>query len=187
MPHDPPALSPSGEELAPTQVDVSDLIDSPGASRPVELDVAAPAGFEIPLTELGPVIEVDGVLESLVDGILLRGSVAAELVQTCARCLTDLEPTTTTAQVAELYSDPTTLEDPSDVEAGYVITDGSIDIDAMLRDTLAQATAVAPLCRADCAGLCPTCGIDRNQDTCDCADDPVDDRWSALSDLKLNP
>jgi uncharacterized protein len=43
---------------------------------------------------------------------------------------------------------------------------------------------IAPVCRQDCAGLCPTCGIDRNVATCDCLVAVADPRWDALSQLK---
>ena len=41
----------------------------------------------------------------------------------------------------------------------------------------------APLCRDDCAGLCPVCGIDRNAAECDCDLNPPDPRWDALRAL----
>lgn len=186
MPHDP-------QELSSTVMDVSDLIDQPGASRQVGLDVPAPQEFEVPLTRFGEIVAVDGVLESLVDGILLRGTVSADVDQTCSRCLEALPTATVAADVAELFSDPATAEVDGDIEVGYTIgADRRIDIDALVRDALAAATTAAPRCRPDCAGLCPTCGINRNRESCNCADVPVDDRWSALSnlklsDLKLNP
>lgn len=180
-------MSHDQHELAPTRVEVSDLIDSPGASREVGLDVARPEGFEVPLNTFGDVVSVDGVLESLVDGVLLRGTVAVGITQTCARCLQPITPGTLTAHVAELFSDSKAAEVDSDVEEGYEIANGMIDIDALIRDALAEQVPVAPHCRPDCAGLCPTCGVDRNTTTCDCTDVPVDGRWSALSDLKLNP
>jgi uncharacterized protein len=43
-----------------------------------------------------------------------------------------------------------------------------------------------PLCKDDCAGICPTCGIDRNAGTCDCDAVVTDPRWSALENLKLD-
>lgn len=181
MPHDL-------EELDTTIVDVGDLIDQPGASRQVGLDVPAPDAFEVPLTTYGPVVAIDGVLESLVDGILLRGTVSVDADQTCARCLEPVPTAEVVAEVAELFSDPASAEVDSDIEVGYTISAGGhIDLDALLRDALATATPTAPLCSSDCAGLCPTCGINRNRETCECADVPVDDRWSVLSDLKLNP
>jgi uncharacterized protein len=39
------------------------------------------------------------------------------------------------------------------------------------------------LCREDCAGLCPICGVDLNTGTGSCVAESVDERWSALRDL----
>ncbi len=44
---------------------------------------------------------------------------------------------------------------------------------------------LVPLCRADCRGLCPTCGVDHNVATCDCATDEPDPRWAALRSLEI--
>ncbi len=41
-----------------------------------------------------------------------------------------------------------------------------------------------PLCREDCAGLCPTCGADRNLGPCGCRVEPVDPRWAGLAALR---
>lgn len=190
MPHATP-------ELPPTALDVSDLTGSPGATRQVELDVPVPPGFEVPLTRFGPsdreergddaAVAVDGVLESLVDGVLLRGTVAVDVQQQCALCLTDLPTARVTAEVAELFAQPDPDADPADAEPGYEIADDRIDIDAMIRDALAEQVADAPRCRPDCAGLCPTCGADRNTVDCDCADQVADPRWAALADLDVNP
>jgi uncharacterized protein len=38
------------------------------------------------------------------------------------------------------------------------------------------------LCRADCAGLCPECGVNRNLEQCSCGA-PIDLRWAALGAL----
>jgi uncharacterized protein len=41
-----------------------------------------------------------------------------------------------------------------------------------------------PLCREDCAGLCPTCGRDRNRGRCGCPEGGGDPRWAALATLR---
>jgi uncharacterized protein len=56
----------------------------------------------------------------------------------------------------------------------------------MVRENILLEAPLAPLCRPDCAGLCPTCGIDLNSATCDCVTAVVDPRWEALSQLKVN-
>jgi uncharacterized protein len=40
-----------------------------------------------------------------------------------------------------------------------------------------------PLCRADCSGLCPTCGKDLNEGQCNCERTEIDPRWAKLSKL----
>jgi uncharacterized protein len=40
-----------------------------------------------------------------------------------------------------------------------------------------------PLCKPDCKGLCPHCGIDLNVEQCNCADADVDERMAALRAL----
>ena len=60
----------------------------------------------------------------------------------------------------------------------------SIDVEPLLREQFVLSVPFAPLCREDCQGLCPQCGIDRNTGTCAC-EKPVDPRLAALKDLKL--
>jgi uncharacterized protein len=178
-------------ELPPTTVDVSALLDQAGATRQVRLDVPVPAGFAVPLTDFrgepDAEVRVEGVLESLLEGILLRGEVAVHVAQQCALCLADLAPREVVAEVAELFDDPAQAADPTDLEPGYLIHDAQIDVDALVRDALAQAIPDAPRCRPDCAGLCPSCGIDRNAGDCTCDDQVADARWAALADLDINP
>jgi len=61
----------------------------------------------------------------------------------------------------------------------------AIDLEPLLREQLILAVPFAPLCREDCKGLCPQCGIDRNFATCNC-EGPLDPRFAALKGLKLS-
>jgi uncharacterized protein len=165
---------------------VADLVDAPGASRRVDLDVPVPEGFDVPLVTLSEPLHLSGVLESVVDGLLVRGELAADIGASCARCL---EPVTerVVTDVVELFQDPrkTPTEDLEAVDEGYEIRDGQIDLDALLRDALAPALPTRPLCRDDCAGLCAQCGANRNDAPCDCAETDHDPRWAALEGLQL--
>ena len=58
-----------------------------------------------------------------------------------------------------------------------------MDLEALLRDTLVEALPLQPLCRPDCRGLCPQCGMDLN-DHPDHHHEMMDDRWAALEGLK---
>jgi uncharacterized protein len=165
---------------------VTDLVDRPGESRRVDLSLPAPEGFEHPLVALREPLRVEGVVESVVDGILVRGELTVAVDVACSRCL---EPMTdeVRADVTELFHDPAKLDadELDEVDAGYEITEGTIDLDALLRDTLAPALPTQPRCREDCAGLCPSCGVNRNEATCACHDEHDDPRWAALQGLRL--
>jgi uncharacterized protein len=55
-----------------------------------------------------------------------------------------------------------------------------LDTTPILMEQLQLNIPMKPLCREDCAGLCPQCGVDRNQVRCSCAESDVDPRWQAL-------
>lgn len=163
---------------------VADLVDRPGASRPVDLALPVPDGLELPLAAVTAPLRLTGVLESVVDGLLLRGSLRSDVELSCARCLTPVLATVT-AEVVELFSDPATVDPHDEVEPGYELVDARIDVDTLLRDALVPALPQRPLCLPGCRGLCPDCGADRNVVACTCAADPLDPRWTALQGLRL--
>jgi uncharacterized protein len=59
-----------------------------------------------------------------------------------------------------------------------------IDLEPVVREQFVLAVPYAPLCKDDCAGLCPQCGVDRNLEACSC-EAPPDPRFAALRGLKL--
>jgi len=59
-----------------------------------------------------------------------------------------------------------------------------IDLEPLFREQFVLSVPYAPLCREDCKGLCPQCGIDRNTATCSC-EKPIDPRLAPLKGLKL--
>ena len=44
----------------------------------------------------------------------------------------------------------------------------SVDIDSDVRDEIVLEHPIRILCRKDCRGLCPTCGSNLNEGSCDC-------------------
>lgn len=155
-------------------------MNRPGATSSLDRVVPAPAELSEDLVAIGPQVTVHALIESVVDGLLVRGFVSAPAQVACSRCLVE-RSADITADVAELFCPP----GDDGVEAGYDITDATIDIDTLIRDAVAEAIPVRPLCRTDCAGLCPTCGADLGRDPCDGHPDQTDRRWTALADLQL--
>jgi len=64
-----------------------------------------------------------------------------------------------------------------------VFDGGAIDVDEIVKEQILLAVPTRMLCREDCKGICPDCGIDRNTGECDCVTNDIDPRWAALKNL----
>ena len=96
----------------------------------------------------------------------------------CSRCLQPVAGDIA-VHVDELY-EPAPLEGET-----YPLDDDTLDLTPLVRDALLLELPLAPLCTEDCAGICPSCGADRNETQCDCRVDDTDPRWAALRSLEL--
>jgi len=77
-------------------------------------------------------------------------------------------------------------ESPGDVDelTTPYVTGNRLDLSAWARDGLVLALPDKILCRADCAGLCPVCGVDLNREPHTHEGSEADPRWAALAELK---
>ena len=116
-------------------------------------------------------------------GVHVRGALRAPLVLTCRRCLSDFQRDLTVS--LDLLYDPG-VEKEGEKDQVYALEAEAADLDLgpALREQLLLAVPPYPVCREDCRGLCPKCGIDRNEESCDCTLREPDPRWDALRDLK---
>ncbi|MEN6607705.1 MAG: DUF177 domain-containing protein, partial [Bryobacteraceae bacterium] len=58
-----------------------------------------------------------------------------------------------------------------------------LELELVLREQVLLALPMQRVCRADCKGICPVCGQNRNNVECNCRTETADDRWAALRDL----
>jgi uncharacterized protein len=158
---------------------VADLLRRPGAQRDVQVDVPLPdlAAGPVAVPPDEPV-HVEATLERIPEGIVVRGEVDVTWVAECSRCLRPLRGTLAVG-IDELFE-----PNPIDGET-YLLDHDSIDLDQVVRDAVVLELPLAPHCRDDCSGLCPTCGADRNEVACGCVDEVDDPRWAALRSLEL--
>lgn len=164
----------------PLLVNAAELLRRPGSERRVSLEpTVAELGIADSKFDLDATVMVSLRLESLTNGIVVDGELRAPWADSCRRCLAPASGEVV-SDVHELYQYVVT--DPS----AFEIVGEQIDLVPMVRENILLDAPVAPLCRPDCAGLCPTCGIDRNTATCDCVTAVADPRWDALSQLKAN-
>ena len=159
----------------PFVVEVAALRRQPGSRRHVV--AAAPLfGLEVSGSRIDPDADVvfDAVLESVSGGILVSGTVRAPWHGACRRCLEEAKGELV-AEICELCLE---LED----EDSYRVTGDLLDLAPLARDACILELPLAPLCTADCRGLCPSCGANRNLEPCGCgvSSDP---RWASLAAL----
>jgi len=124
-------------------------------------------------------VVVDVRLESVNEGIVATGAVAAPWEGLCRRCLEPVEGTLRSEVLEVFEAEP--------VEGETLLLDGDrIDLEPVAREAILLGLPMAPLCREDCQGLCPTCGADRNDAGCDCAPPTADPRWAGLEGLTFD-
>ncbi|PZS28355.1 MAG: DNA-binding protein [Pseudonocardiales bacterium] len=170
----------------PLVLDTRELGRRPGSMRRLSFPVLAPAGFALELIGVpaGAQLHLDLRLESVMEGVLVTGTVTAALEGECSRCL---GPVTgeVVADVQELfaYPDSTTEETTEDGEVSRFEGD-FLDLEPVVRDAVVLALPLVPLCREDCAGLCATCGERWDELPTDHLHEAADPRWAALAKLQ---
>ncbi len=128
-------------------------------------------------------VEADAVLDSVDGGIQVTATVTAPWSGECRRCLKPVGGHLV-AHVREVYRPRPPGEAPDEDEETYPLSGELLDLRPLVRDAILLELPIAPLCREDCAGLCPTCGADRNDGACGCPPAAADPRWAALDVLR---
>lgn len=117
-----------------------------------------------------------------------RGSIRGALAQTCGRCLARVD--SLVAAELRVFIEPRASRDHRtepevrEDDVGIVYHDGQhIDLTEEVRQGFLVEVPWHPVCHAGCLGLCPTCGVDRNEVRCTCHLESHDSRWDALRKL----
>jgi len=116
--------------------------------------------------------------------VVVRGRVQGPLQQECRRCVQSLEKKLDEELTLVYLSAETEAESE---EAGAYLFEpiaGELDLSNAVREEVMLAINQYVVCDPKCSGLCPRCGTNLNQATCDCRQDESDPRWEALQALK---
>ncbi len=123
--------------------------------------------------------------------LLVRGSLEGRLQGECRRCL-DPVSLPLREEVALLWQAPDALAEVGEGRTGEdeirPLEPGatSLDVGGVLREELLLRVPRWLVCREACAGLCPRCGVNRNQEECSCTQEDADPRWDALRGLTFD-
>jgi uncharacterized protein len=124
------------------------------------------------------------------DNVFARGDLKALVTVPCASCLGPaLVPIATPIKmtfVNEVDEDDDEAADPLDDDEVTTHDGDSVDLGSVIRDTLILSVPMSPHCRDNCAGLCATCGQNKNERDCGHRPPTLEDpRLAVLKSLKL--
>lgn len=124
------------------------------------------------------------------EGVLVSGQLHTEVELTCSRCLESFSTAidfTLEEEFRPIVDISTGAKLPKvDGEDEATLIDGQhiVDLLEVMRQDVLLALPSSPLCRPDCAGLCPQCGQNLNEGFCTCEQPLGDPRWEALRTLR---
>jgi DUF177 domain-containing protein len=119
-------------------------------------------------------------VQRAVGGDVFRLAFRARLHGPCMRCLQDAA-VDVSVDTQEYHA--TADDAPHDLMSEYVV-DGELHLSQWARDAIATGLPDQIVCRPDCAGLCPVCGKDLNDEPHAHEETIQDPRWAALEALR---
>jgi uncharacterized protein len=125
-------------------------------------------------------VDADLVVSRAASGTVFELRFPARLHGPCYRCLADA---VLDIHISGREYQATSPGESDELQTPYVEKD-QLDLSGWARDALVLALPDKILCREDCAGLCPVCGVDLNKSPHEHDDEQLDTRWAALSELR---
>lgn len=146
------------------------------------------------LVESVGAIEVNGTARRNEAFARVNGDLQSAVKMNCHRCLQSVDVNlkfdftaeyVTLAGYEQTPTAPNTERGLTAADFDIAIYDGErIDLDELVREQILLNLPVQILCQENCAGLCETCGQNKNSSDCQCAAENIDPRWNALKNLR---
>jgi uncharacterized protein len=111
--------------------------------------------------------------------LLVEGKIHSALKAQCGRCLEEF-----TYPIDQVYEDEWVLASQAtedQLENALVYDKDEFEIDERILEQIVLNLPMRYICSHECKGLCPVCGVNQNQKSCDCVQEQVDPRLAALA------
>jgi DUF177 domain-containing protein len=185
MSHQPPS---NLDPRSPLVLETRDLPRRPGALLAVARSVPAPSdlGLELIGVPHGAELDLQLQLQSVSEGVYVSGTASGPLEGECGRCLRPISDHID-LPIQEFYAYPhSTTDETTDEDEVARLQGDLINLEPTLRDAVVLALPVNPVCREDCPGLCPDCGVPLDELPAGHNHEQHDPRWAALSQMKTS-
>ena len=160
-------------------INFSDLLSKRNRKKQISLSFKLePLEFEGEEIRAIEDVKVEGVATSNEDVIVVNASIKTKLQLTCSRCLdTFIYPID--IDIEERFTNDIDLQ-----QDGTMFVEGdSLDITEIIENCIISTLPIKRLCKDDCKGLCPECGVNKNVENCSCLDYDVDIRLAKLREV----
>jgi len=132
---------------------------------------------------------VNGKIRLAGNEVFVNGHVDTRTQVECDRCLKSIElPVSADFELEYITGseyESSAVAELTEAEMAVAVFDGeALDVDEIVKEQILLAVPTRMLCREDCEGICPQCGVDRNTGECNCEMKEIDPRWAALKNLK---
>ncbi|MBA4156365.1 MAG: DUF177 domain-containing protein [Gemmatimonadetes bacterium] len=137
--------------------------------------------------ELSEPLHVEVFAHEVGEGVLVRGRMRTVLDLSCRRCLTRVRREID--EPVDLLFEPLTGEERDELEGEVYplpMRGTELDLSESLREQLLLTIPEYVICAEACRGLCPQCGVDRNQATCECTPEQGSGPWDALKNFTFD-
>ncbi|MCP3959813.1 MAG: DUF177 domain-containing protein [bacterium] len=132
-------------------------------------------------------VEYRGRINPTYEGFLFRVALSYEQTLRCMRCLAPVTESTSSEVDLLIHTGAKVTDEELELQEAdlgvLVLEDLELDTRPILIEQIQLGIPMKPLCKDDCAGLCPSCGADCNAGPCGC-EKAVDPRWAGLAGLK---
>ena len=160
--------------------DVQTILKTDGARVPVQGKVALPEDFQNMEISFVEDAVFSGTLENIGGVLELSGDVSGSFTVPCARCMKEVAENYRVSVNETLAHEDAEVSDRDDV---IPFSGNSVDLGSAIWPNVLLALGTKYLCKPDCKGLCPMCGVDLNEASCNCKHDDIDPRLAGLADL----
>ena len=165
------------------KVELRELGRRAGSMREWDKTLPARPGWGVEMIGVpeGAPVHLQLRLESVMEGVLVSGTVDVPVTGQCARCLDPVEDTVS-LDVQELYAyEGSTTEATSGEDEVRRIEGDALDLAPLVRDTVVLTLPLSPTCTPDCAGLCVDCGERLDDLPADHSHEVIDPRFAGLA------
>jgi uncharacterized protein len=136
-------------------------------------------------------VEIECQFYRVDNEVIVRGGLRTAVRLTCSRCAEEFEqPLSVALDAIYLPMNEMLSARARELEEGeadvYPYGDQVIDIAEMVRDKLLLSIPLQPYCVVGCKGLCPSCGVNRNAISCQCAEEKLGSPFDSLKHLRFS-